>query len=118
MRVTRRFSRYFSFCITGFLVLLCFLFASGPATAQNEGFKLVKVEQVEFFQPLQHNIANLRGARNSGAVFTARFLDHFNRTGGVERWGYPTSEIVTERLGTLTQYYQRGVVDWQPLSPG
>lgn len=118
MRVNRQFSRSFSFCSACFLVVLCFLFASGRATAQNEGFKLVKVEQVEFFQPLQHNIANLRGARNSGAVFTARFLDHFNRTGGVERWGYPTSEIVTERLGTLTQYYQRGVVDWQPLSSG
>jgi S1-C subfamily serine protease len=118
MRIAPTVTRRLVFSVACGIGLSCLLFVSGSAKAEDFGFKLVKVDQIEFFQPLRHNIANLRGARNSGEVFTARFLDHFNRTGGVERWGYPTSEILTERPGTLTQYYQRGVVDWQPVRPG
>ena len=30
------------------------------------------------------------------------------------RWGLPTSEVLQEETGALTQYYQRGVVDFHP----
>ena len=39
-------------------------------------------------------------------------MDHYNRTGGVTRWGLPTSEVLVIEAETLTQYYQRGVVDF------
>src|SRR5579862_7119440 len=42
----------------------------------------------------------------------ASFLDFYNSTGGVTRWGYPTSEVFQEEAGNLVQYYQRGVLDW------
>ena len=55
----------------GVLILSCLLLLTGPAKAENAGFGLVVVEQVEFFQPLQHNIANLRGSLlSSGTIFT------------------------------------------------
>ena len=47
-----------------------------------------------------------------GQTGTADFLEYYNQTGGVTRWGYPTSEAFQEEPGNLTQYYQRGVVDW------
>ena len=47
-----------------------------------------------------------------GRTLVADFMEHFERTGGLTRWGYPTSEVLIEESGTLTQYYQRGVVDF------
>ena len=94
-------------------------FAS-PVTANAPGFGVTataRVTAVRYYTELQHNVADLAGTFTNGASFEAKFLTNFDRTGGVERWGFPTSSIFEETRGTLTQYYQRGVVDWQP-SPG
>ena len=60
---------------------------------------------------LNHNVPNLN-VLVDGQLRSANFKDHFEETGGVERWGLPTSEVFEESQGTLTQYYQRGVVDF------
>lgn len=60
---------------------------------------------------LNHNVPNLN-VMVDGQLRSANFKDHFEETGGVERWGLPTSETFEETPGTLTQYYQRGVVDF------
>ena len=60
---------------------------------------------------LNHNVPNLN-VLVDGQLRSANFKDHFEGTGGVERWGLPTSEVFEENPGTLTQYYQRGAVDF------
>lgn len=60
---------------------------------------------------LRHNIPNLQ-LTIDGTEHRADFRDHFAATGGLERWGLPTSEVLVEEEGSLTQYYQRGVVDY------
>ena len=60
---------------------------------------------------LGHNILDLRLTLADGTVVDCFFLTHYARTGGLARWGYATSEILEERPGALTQYYQRGAVD-------
>ena len=95
-------------------------FAS-PVTASDLGFGVgdtAQVTAVRYYTELRQNVANLAGAFTSGASYEADFLTNFDRTGGVERWGFPTSAIFEETRGTLTQYYQRGVVDWQPPPGG
>ncbi len=60
---------------------------------------------------LSHNIPRL-SATVDGQRLTADFMDHYHRTGGITRWGLPTSEVLVIESETLTQYYQRGVVDF------
>ena len=60
---------------------------------------------------LNHNVPNLTIAVD-GQTLTAEFKDNFEKTGGIERWGLPISEVFEEQSGVLTQYYQRGVVDF------
>ena len=60
---------------------------------------------------LAHNIPRL-SATVGGQLLTADFMGHYNDTGGVTRWGLPTSEVLVIEENTLTQYYQRGVVDF------
>lgn len=60
---------------------------------------------------LAHNIPRLSATVN-GQLLTADFMDHYTRTGGITRWGLPTSEVLVIEENTLTQYYQRGVVDF------
>jgi Tol biopolymer transport system component len=77
---------------------------------------LASVERVvvlssHFDQTLQHNIPNLE-VTVQGTAYRAAFWDYYQSTGGLARWGYPTSEVLEEETGTLTQYYQRGLVDW------
>ncbi len=60
---------------------------------------------------LAHNIPDLLLTLPDGSETTCNFLAHYEGTGGLARWGYTTSEVVEERPGSLTQYYQRGVVD-------
>jgi len=71
----------------------------------------LQVSAAVFDPTLHHNIENLTVSAG-GQTGTANFLDYYNQTGGVTRWGYPTSEAFQEEPGNLTQYYQRGVVDW------
>ena len=59
---------------------------------------------------LAHNVPDLR-ATIDGASVICGFLTHYQATGELTRWGYATSEVLEERPGALTQYYQRGVVD-------
>ena len=67
---------------------------------------------------LQHNIPDLEVTLPNGEVVTADFLGHFLETGEITRWGYPTSEVLILEDGTLTQFYQRGVVDFHNLGSG
>ena len=62
-------------------------------------------------EDLKHNIPDLEVVIG-GQVERADFLSHFRRTGEIERWGYPTSEVLVLEPDTLTQFYQRGVVDF------
>lgn len=85
----------------------------GPAPAP---FGSWLVEESRFIaddqnQNLAHNIPRL-SASVDGQRLTADFLGHYNRTGGLTRWGLPTSEVLVIERDTLTQYYQRGVVDF------
>ena len=85
----------------------------GPITVQDVKFLAVPGHEV-----LAHNITDLRVVLDSGQSLAADFLGHFNRTGGMTRWGYPTSEVLISEPATLTQYYQRGVVDFHNVGAG
>ena len=67
---------------------------------------------------LDHNIPDLLVTLEDGREVMADFLTHYNLTGQRERWGYPTSEVLVLEDGTLTQFYQRGVVDFHNLGSG
>ena len=60
---------------------------------------------------LQHNVPRL-SVQVDGQALTADFESFYESTGGLVRWGFATSEVLVEETGTLTQYYQRGVVDF------
>ena len=66
---------------------------------------------------LAHNIPNLEVSVD-GQVRQADFLAYYDSTGGLARWGYPTSEVIVIELGTLTQFYQRGAVDFHDVGHG
>ena len=100
------------------LVAAAFVMVAPPsARGAESGFASAEVAGTQFLEQLQHNVVDVVGTFADGTAFRADFLANFSQTGGIERWGYPTSAVVEERPGSLTQYYQRGVVDWQP-SPG
>ena len=67
---------------------------------------------------LQHNISDLEVTFLDGRIAIADFLGHYRRTGELTRWGYPTSEVLVLEDGTLTQFYQRGVVDFHFIGSG
>ena len=80
-----------------------------PPTSQ----LVATVLRTAFSEPdphLAHNIPDLRLSVGDQVV-TCGFLTHYQATGDLIRWGFPTSEVLEEREGVLTQYYQRGVVD-------
>ena len=92
--------------VAGMLALGAF---AAPASAQ---FDRVTVEGVPLFDAtLGHSVPTLRVERG-GQTLIADFRNYYQRSGGLERWGYPTSEVCEEEPGNLVQYYQRGVVDW------
>ena len=75
---------------------------------------VLRVVRVKFNVPdvhLAHNIPDLLLTLPDGSETTCNFLTHYENTGGLTRWGHATSEVLEERPGSLTQYYQRGVVD-------
>ncbi len=98
----------------GALALLVFLFmlTAAPIHAQ-EGttFSAATITDNFYNDTLEHNIPNLQ-VTSSGETHSVNFLDHYRSTGGLTRWGHPTSEVIEEETGNLAQYYQRGVVDW------
>ena len=74
----------------------------------------LRVDQVRFSAPdahLAHNVPDLTLTLADGAEISCGFLTHYDATGGLRRWGYAISEVLEERSGTLTQYYQGGVFD-------
>ena len=89
-------------------------FADDPEADGDAGLSAVVLRSI-FTEPdahLAHNIPNLR-VTVGGEDVACNFLSHYESTGGVTRWGFATSEVIEERAGSLTQYYQRGVVDCQ-----
>lgn len=60
---------------------------------------------------LDHNISDLQ-VSVGGQALDAEFLGYYNRTGQLKRWGYATSEVLEIEQGTLTQFFQRGVIDF------
>ena len=89
-------------------------FADHPEGDSDAGLSAVVLRSI-FTEPdahLAHNIPNLR-VTVGGEDVACNFLSHYESTGGVTRWGFATSEVIEERAGSLTQYYQRGVVDCQ-----
>ena len=75
---------------------------------------VLRVIRVDFKVPdahLAHNVPDLLVSLPDGSETSCNFLTHYENTGGLTRWGHTTSEVLEERPGSLTQYYQRGVVD-------
>lgn len=88
-----------------------------PATATSVSpsatGRSIRVRRTAFTAPdqrLAHNIPDLRVTLD-GQQISCDFLTHYETAGGLTRWGYATSDVLEERPNTLTQYYQRGVVD-------
>ena len=84
-----------------------------PPTSTSAAGRSIRVQRNEFSEPdprLAHNVPDLRMTID-GQQVNCGFLTHYESTGGLTRWGFATSEVLEERQSTLTQYYQRGVVD-------
>jgi uncharacterized repeat protein (TIGR02059 family) len=60
---------------------------------------------------LAHNIPDLTLTLADGSEASCGFLSYYEATAGVARWGHAISEVLQERPGSLTQYFQRGVLD-------
>ncbi len=84
-----------------------------PITVQGQPL----FEQAPGNLDLQHNVPDL-AVLIDGNLVEAGFKNYFLRTGGRERWGYPTSEVLVLENGALTQFYQRGVVDFHNVGLG
>ncbi len=63
-----------------------------------------------------YNVVNLWVTTSAGVDFEANFLRFFDRTGGLDRWGYPISEVFEEELGLLVQYFDHGVLKFDLAS--
>lgn len=59
----------------------------------------------------EHNLTNWLVRLNT-QLRVVPFAAYFTVTGGIDRWGWPISEPLLESSGTITQYFQRGVMDW------
>ena len=87
--------------------------ATPTPVAPSASGRSIRVQRSEFSEPdprLAHNVPDLRMTID-GQQVSCDFLTHYETAGGLTRWGFATSEVLEERQGTLTQYYQRGVVD-------
>ncbi len=109
------------------LSLLAFVAFAAPVVAdQHDADEMATsgpsavVERSAFTQPdetLGHNIPDLMLSVGDVEI-ACDFLTFYRATGDVDRWGYATSEVIAERAGSLTQYYQRGIVDCQERDGG
>lgn len=103
--------------IAAVALLMALALAPASLTAQiTSGFGQITVLESTFVSApgnadLQHNVPQL-SVTVGAETLTADFQDFFESTGGLQRWGFPISEVHVEESGTLTQYYQRGVVDF------
>ena len=88
--------------------------AAGPAPLVEASTLALRVARARYDVPdthLAHNIPDLTHTLADGSEIGCNFLTHYDATGGLARWGWAISEVLEERGGSLTQYYQRGVVD-------
>ena len=83
----------------------------GPAPAPKLGLRVGRVLHSSPDRHLAHNIPDLTLTLADGGEHECGFLSYYEATHGLERWGHAISEVLVEHSGTLTQYYQRGVVD-------
>ena len=105
--------------LTSLLALVAFVtpvVAANPAADDmaTSGLAAV-VQRFDFAEPdetLGHNIPDLLVSVGDSEV-ACNFLTYYQTTGDVTRWGYATSEVIAERPGSLTQFFQRGIVDCQ-----
>lgn len=103
--------RFIVLCAFAALVTIPALALADDASATSQ-FSTVVLRNA-FSKPdahLAHNVPDLRVTIGADVV-TCGFLTHYQSTGDLIRWGYATSEVLEERQGALTQYYQRGGVD-------
>ena len=61
--------------------------------------------------PLRHSLTDWR-VRLDGMLLTVGFAEYFGATGGLRRWGWPTSDPLRESPDVISQWFQRGVMDW------
>jgi hypothetical protein len=96
-------------------ILLCGCLAVSGSLASAQPvfatFASTSVKNVLYDPLLRHNIPDLL-VSTGGASRTVPFLQTYQATGGLTRWGLPTSEVMEETAGNLVQYYQRGVMEW------
>ena len=64
-----------------------------------------------------HNLSNWL-VHLDGRLRVVPFAAYFTATGGIDRWGWPISEPLLESAGTVSQYFQRGVMDWTDDTQG
>ena len=85
-----------------------------PATPAKPSTLKLRVDRVLYREPdvhMGHNIPDLTLLLPDGSESTCNFLAYYESNHGVARWGHATSEVLEERDGVLTQYFQRGVLD-------
>ena len=92
-----------------------------PSTPQSI-FETIRVTDTTYVADdtnpdLAHNISDLQ-VTVGGRTLTADFLGYHNRTGQTTRWGLPTSEVLELEPGTLTQFFQRGAIDFHDVGAG
>ncbi len=61
--------------------------------------------------PLPHSLTDWR-VRLAGQLLTVDFASFYRATGGLMRWGWPISDPLQDRPGVVSQWFQRGVMDW------
>ena len=84
------------------------------ATLSTLGLRVVRVQYTVPDIHVAHNIPDLMMTLGDGEQVGCEFLTYYEETGGLTRWGHAISEVLEERPGTLTQYYQRGAFDCHP----
>jgi hypothetical protein len=72
------------------------------------------VIRAEHYATRVHNVVDLQGTMDSGQPFQAAFLSFYRQTGAEDRWGEPLSEAFVEDGIGLTQYFERGVMQFTP----
>ena len=98
-----------------FSAILRALTVTSPVTADST-FATATAVAVRFDAQAGQNIVDIQETLTAGDPFAALFLTYVDATGGAARWGAPISAAFEEPPGTLTQYFERDVIDWGRLS--
>jgi hypothetical protein len=100
------------------IVLAIFVAGCQPGGGRNAlwgDFRVSKatITEVHRFRGHDHNIVNLQADAPDGGIYAIDVASFFYRTGGIERWGFPISELFEERPGVLVQYFQSGILEYK-----